>query len=154
MTDHRHLYAVPGDRSPDPAAGNGSSGRVVIRQDDGVPPGILSAQLHKARARGPVRLQLAGELDMASADEFRQAIDVAWALGTGSLLIDLRGVVFMDLTTVQVLLTAQREAAENAYRLAIMVGDAARRVLERTGVLGCFEVVSGTSLGPGGPPRR
>ena len=152
MTAHRHLHPVPGGPAPEPAPVNGRRGRAVVAQDDGAPPGVLTAQLHKGRAKEPVRLQLDGELDLATADEFRHAIDVAWALGTGTLVIDLRGVVFMDLTGVQILLNAQREAAEGACSLAIIVGDAARRVLQRTGVLDFFEVVSGLAPGLGGPP--
>ena len=152
ITDHRHLHAVPGGPAQEPAPVNGRPGRVVVPQDDGAPPGVLTAQLHKGRAKEPVRLQLDGELDLSRADEFRRAIDVAWSLGTGRLVVDLRGVVFMDLTSVQVLLNAQREASKAACSLAIIVGDAARRVLQRTGVLDYFEVVSGLAPGPGGRP--
>jgi anti-sigma B factor antagonist len=151
MTAHRHLRAIPGGGAQYPAPVNGRPGRVVVPQDDGVPPGVLTAQLHKARAKGPVRLQLRGELDFATADQFCQAIDVAWALGTGRLVIDLRGVVFMDLTSVQILLNAQREAAEAARSLAIIVGDAARRVLQRAGLVDYFEVLSGVAPDLGGP---
>ena len=123
--DHRHLHAVPGGPAQEPAPVNGRPGRVVVPQDDGAPPGVLTAQLHKGRAKEPVRLQLDGELDLSRADEFRRAIDVAWSLGTGRLVVHLRGVVFMDLTSVQVLLNAQREASKAACSLAIIVGDAA-----------------------------
>ena len=151
MNAHRHLHAVPGGWAPDRAPVNGRPARLVVPQDDGAPPGVLTAQLHKGRAKEPVRLQLDGELDLARAGEFRHAIDAAWALGTGRLVVDLRGVVFMDLTSVQVLLNAQREASEGACSLAIIVGDAARRVLQRAGVLAYFEVVSGLAPGLGGP---
>jgi anti-anti-sigma factor len=152
MTAHRHLRAIPGGGAQYPAPVNGRPGRVVVPQDDGVPPGVLTAQLHKARAKGPVRLQLLGELDFATADQFCQAIDIAWALGSERLVIDLRGVVFMDLTSVQILLNAQREAAEAARSLAIILGDAARRVLQRAGLLDYFEVASGVAPDLGGGP--
>ena len=102
----------------------------------------MSARQHKSRARGPVRLQLAGELDAATAQEFRRAIDVGWGLGSGALVIDLSHLVFMDLTSVEVLLNAQRGAQQGGCRLQLVIGDAALRVLERTGVLGFFEVIS------------
>jgi anti-anti-sigma factor len=101
----------------------------------------MTARLHKGRARRPVRLQLAGELDAATAEELRQAIDVGWALGSGALLIDLRNLMFMDLTSVEILLNAQRGAEKCDRRLQLVIGDAATRVLERTGVLGFFEVI-------------
>lgn len=145
MSFHRHLHAVPGGGSPDRATGNGRGRQAPSH--DAVAPGVFTAQLHKGRARGPVRLQLVGELDMGVADEFRRAIDVAWALGSGSLLIDLRGLVFMDLTSVEVLLNAQRAAEQDGCRLAIVLGDAAARVLERAGVLSCFEVVPACPTG-------
>jgi anti-anti-sigma factor len=139
MTAQRHLYAIAGGRSPATAAANGRP--TATPQDDEVRLGALTVQLHKSRARGPVRLQLAGELDTAMADEFQQAIEVGWALGSGKLVIDLRDLAFMDLTSVEILLNAQRRAAQDGSGLGIIVGDAASRVLERTGVLGFFEVI-------------
>jgi anti-anti-sigma regulatory factor len=75
------------------------------------------------------------------ADAFQQAIEVGWALGSGTLVLDLRDLVFMDLTSVEIMLNAQRRAAQDGSRLGIIVGGAASRVLERTGVLGFFEVI-------------
>lgn len=140
MTARRHLSAISGGHSPATAAANGGS-RAAAAQD-APRPGVMTARLHKSRARGPVRLKLAGELDAATAQEFRQAIDVGRSLGSGALVIDLRDVVFMDLTSVEILLNAQRGAEQGGCRLQLVIGDAASRVLERTGVLGFFEVIS------------
>jgi anti-anti-sigma factor len=141
MTAHRHLYAISGGGSPAPAGSNGRSATAAPdRHEAG--PGTLTARLHKSRARGPVRLHLAGELDTAMADEFQEAIDAGWAFGSGTLEIDLRDLAFMDLTSVEILLNAQRRAAQDGSRLRIIVGAAASRVLERTGVLGFFEVTA------------
>ncbi len=141
MTAHRHLHAVSDSGDPG-AAGPIGRGRTAPSRDDGALPGAFTAQLRKRRPGGPVRLELAGELDMGVAEEFRRAIDVAWALGSDSLVIDLRGLVFMDLTSAEVLLNAQRAAAQGGSRLAIVIGDAAARILERAGVLDYFDVTS------------
>ena len=66
--------------------GRGERSAEATPQDDEVRLGALTVQLHKGRARGPVRLQLAGELDTAVADEFQQAIEVGWAIGSGTLV--------------------------------------------------------------------
>jgi hypothetical protein len=48
----------------------------------------------------------------------------------------------MDLTSVEVLLNAQRGAEQSGRRLQLVIGGAASCVLERTAVLSFFEVVS------------
>ena len=138
MTGQRSLDAIAGGRPPDTAAANGRP--TATPHSDEVRLGVLTVRLHTSRERGPVRLQLAGELDTALTDEFQQAIDVGWAAGSGTLVIDLRDLTFMDLTSVEILLEAQRRAAQGGSRLGIIAGDAALRVLERTGVLRFFEM--------------
>jgi anti-anti-sigma factor len=79
--------------------------------------------------QGRCRLTLRGELDLGTAEQLEQAL----AEANGEVLLDLRGLSFMDSTGVRVLL----EAAENrAGRLRIVppAGGDARVTMEETGI--------------------
>lgn len=79
-------------------------------------------------ADGGSRLTLRGELDLGTAGRLEQAL----AEADGDVLLDLRGLSFMDSTGVRVLL----EAAERGGGLRILApgrGDA-RVTLEETGI--------------------
>jgi anti-sigma B factor antagonist len=79
-------------------------------------------------AQGGSRLTLRGELDLGSAARLEQALREA----DGAVLLDLRGLTFMDSTGVRVLL----EAAERGGRLRILApaGGDARVTIEETGI--------------------
>jgi anti-anti-sigma factor len=79
-------------------------------------------------AQGGTRLTLRGELDLGSAAQLEQALIEA----TGAVLLDLRGLTFMDSTGVRVLL----EAAERGGPLRILAptGGEARVTIEETGI--------------------
>jgi anti-sigma B factor antagonist len=79
-------------------------------------------------APGGTRLTLRGELDLGTAALLEQAL----ADASGNVLLDLRGLTFMDSTGVRVLL----EAAERDGGLRILApaaGDA-RVTIEETGI--------------------
>jgi anti-sigma B factor antagonist len=79
--------------------------------------------------QGRSRLTLRGELDLGAAPQLEQALDEA----NGEVLLDLRGLTFMDSTGVRVLLEA---AERRAGRLRIVPpanGDA-RVTMEETGI--------------------
>ena len=133
MNAQPHLHLIQGGGAQAPGE---------MPPGGGAAEGTLGARVRPGTGRGGVELHLGGELDAAMAADFRHALDVGWALGSGTLVVDLRDLVFMDLTSVELLLNAQRRAAEDGGRLAIVVGGAALRVLERTGVLEVFEVIA------------
>ena len=70
-----------------------------------------------------------GELDLANADELSALLDSPQAAATGSLIIDLRQVSFMDSSGLRVLLMA---AKERGPRFAAVVGpeSAVARLIE------------------------
>ena len=78
----------------------------------------------------------AGELDLATADEFLRA--VRSALAAGAVIIDLREVTFMDSAGVRALNTALRESEESGreLRVAERMHPSVVQVLELTGMLG------------------
>ncbi len=80
-------------------------------------------------------LSVAGELDLATANEFLRA--VRSGLATGAVLVDLRNVTFMDSSGVRALNMALRESAESDRELRLSAGMQPNvlQVLEMTGML-------------------
>jgi len=88
-------------------------------------------------------VSVAGELDLATVDEFSAA--VLSGLARGPVLIDLREVTFMDSSGVRALNTALRESAERGRELRVSEGmhPSVVQVLELTGMLGLLPVEGG-----------
>jgi anti-anti-sigma factor len=83
---------------------------------------------------GVVVITLAGELDLGSADAFGDAIDRAISSGAELVIVDLRGLEFMDSTGIGVLVRAH-QAAQSRYRFAIVKGSPqVDRILTLTGL--------------------
>jgi anti-anti-sigma factor len=87
-------------------------------------------------------VSVAGELDLATADDFTRA--VRGGLAAGAVVIDLREVTFMDSSGVRALNTALRESAENGRQLRVSEGmhPSVVQVLEMTGMLGLLPMTS------------
>jgi anti-sigma B factor antagonist len=82
-----------------------------------------------------------GEIDLASADQLQRPIVELLDSGSACVVVDLRGVSFIDSTGIHVLVAAQRRAQASGARLPVMLGGrATRRVLELTGLMGHFEI--------------
>ena len=120
-------------RRPDPAPAEGDAAAVSPSPPDYAP---FSAELHAAG--GATVLRLAGEVDLAVEERMRGALDALLATDSDTLMIDLRGLGYMDSTGVQRLLAAQVAADEAGRRMLLHVGDAARRILVLCGVLDRF----------------
>src|SRR5262245_2643976 len=85
---------------------------------------------------GVVRLELAGEFDLATIDELDRALLAV--IGTSAeIYVDLQGVTFIDTTTIASLVNASYQASRAGARLVVLhAHDTVRLVLEVTGVLG------------------
>jgi anti-sigma B factor antagonist len=92
---------------------------------------------------GCTTILVVGELDLATAEEFSRA--VLSGLDTGAVMVDLRGVTFMDSSGVRALNTALRESAERGRQLRVRDGmpPSVVQVLELTGMLGLLPVEGG-----------
>lgn len=92
---------------------------------------------------GSTTVSVAGELDLATADEFSRA--VRSGLARGAVLIDLREVTFMDSSGVRALNTALRESAERGRELRVSeaMHPSVVQVLELTGMSGLLPVKDG-----------
>jgi anti-anti-sigma factor len=80
-------------------------------------------------------IALAGELDLATADEVEQEIVRVEATDADSIVVDLSDLRFMDSTGVRILLSADARSRADGSRLALLRGPAAvQRVFELSGI--------------------
>lgn len=90
-----------------------------------------------------VRVSLEGELDLSSAltfdDELRRIEDAA---NGDPLVLDLRGLKFMDSTGLRLIVSAHQRARRRGSRLSIVhATKAIRRIFRLTGMLDRLDVV-------------
>ena len=92
---------------------------------------------------GVIAVTVAGELDMAGRDAFGDALAKARAQASKKLVIDMRGLTFMDSTGLRLLLDTWSESSMNDRELEIVVSKdgLVRRVLEISGCDGILPVV-------------
>lgn len=92
-------------------------------------------RVHRADARQSMRL--AGDIDLAVADELRQALTAALTdTQLSELTVDLTSVTFLDCAGITALLDGRRIAVAQAKRYdAVGARDSVHRVLQITGVL-------------------
>jgi anti-anti-sigma factor len=89
-----------------------------------------------------VRLALSGELDLVSSSALEQAMAELPASDIESLVIDLRGLEFMDSTGLHVLLRAQQQASDLGRRFALVRGpDQVQRLFDLTGLTDTLTIV-------------
>ena len=94
----------------------------------------FSIQIEKTEA-GAVRVVLVGELDIATTPEAEAELRAQEDHGAQVIILDLRGLTFMDSTGLRLLVAADSRAREGGHRLAIVRGpEAVHRVLEITGL--------------------
>jgi anti-sigma B factor antagonist len=80
-----------------------------------------------------VRIALTGDLDLSTAKRAEEAIIAAEQKRPPVLLLDLRGLSFMDSTGLRVVVSADKRAKRDGRRTVIVQGPAAvRRVFEIT----------------------
>ena len=75
------------------------------------------------RGRGVTLVGLSGEFDLAAAEEFRQQVwPLMAAAKGGSLVIDLRKLVFMDSSGIRSLLELDAESRRDGFELVVVRG--------------------------------
>lgn len=83
-----------------------------------------------------------GELDLASSPELEQRLEQFYASDSELLVIDLRGLEFMDSTGLSVIVSAQQKVIDAGRRLIIVRGpQQVQRLLDLTGVAERLELV-------------
>ncbi len=124
--------------SPAALARTPASGVPVARTaepDDGATPLDLALDDRHDTAV----LSARGEVDLLTVAHLRAHLDAALAAGPRALLVDLRGVSFIDCTGIGVLADARCRARRGDVRLEIVPGRAVARVaalLDLTAALG------------------
>ncbi|MFL5816984.1 MAG: STAS domain-containing protein [Conexibacter sp.] len=89
-----------------------------------------------------VRLVLTGELDIASAPRVEQELERIEREPPATIVLDLRGLAFMDSTGLRVILAADGRAREQVRRLVIVRGsDTVQRIIEMTRLDERLEIV-------------
>jgi anti-sigma B factor antagonist len=88
-------------------------------------------------AREVVRIKPTGELDLATAPELRDHVIELLAVGFEQLIIDLRGLSFIDVAGVRLLLElADRARCEDWKLSLIQAGDRVARIFVLTDTVG------------------
>ena len=93
-----------------------------------------------AQRDGHVKVVVRGEIDMATGDEFRRAMDTAIG-GRGPIVLDFRDTTFMDSTGLAVLVSAYRQRGR--IRSAIVLREPPsqiRTLLDITGVAALVDI--------------
>lgn len=91
---------------------------------------------------GHTRVALVGELDIASAPEFEEAMEKVEAGAPAVLLLDLRKVEFIDSTGLRAVIAADERARSGGRRLVIVRGTpAVERVFSVTQLDQRLEIV-------------
>jgi anti-anti-sigma factor len=92
--------------------------------------------------RTVVRVAPAGELDMASRGALDARLQELWESGWTSVVVDLRGLTFMDSSGVHLLLDHHRRASAAGARLSFIDGTpTVARTLRLCGVDELFDYV-------------
>ncbi len=83
---------------------------------------------------GRCAVEVSGEIDLAVADELKATLDPAMQ-GNQLVVVDLSECDFIDSTGIAILVTAQKQLAEQGGRLALCSpADQVRRVLDLSGL--------------------
>lgn len=106
------------------------------------PPPVL--RMSEADApEGVLVLELAGELDLATAGRFRRLLEDARTRGRTGVVIDLTEVSFMDSTMLRELLRARAETEGAGGRLVLAGAQASvARLLDLTGTADVFRLTA------------
>ncbi len=84
--------------------------------------------------RDRVRVVLTGELDLATVEPLEREVDSLLGSGFRWIVLDLRGLTFLDSSGLRYLLTLADGARNDGFRLELIQGgDSVRRLFELTG---------------------
>jgi len=96
----------------------------------------MTASIQTLRDHGVIRLAIAGELDLGTADALHEAIAAALATRAGTVCVDLAAVTFCDSAGIAALVKGRHLADRQTGKYQVInARDKVRQVLELTGVL-------------------
>ncbi len=104
------------------------------------PSPLLPFCVRVLRERGEIVVAPAGELDIASADVLQREFCELHLTRADRVVLDLRGVDFIDSTGLRLLISLRNSAKRGGYGLIVAPGPArVQRVFELTGTRGLFD---------------
>jgi anti-anti-sigma factor len=86
------------------------------------PRGPVQLTITEERDDAQLRLALGGELDLLTAVQFSARVDEIVRRGSGDVVVDLRGLRFIDSAGLHILLNAQRRLIRGGRRLSVWCG--------------------------------
>jgi anti-anti-sigma factor len=102
--------------------------------EDAVPAYVWSLDIETSQGRTTATVTLEGSLDQHSSASFRECVDEAFGARAAFVVVDARGLTFVDASGLAALVRARRAASEAG--VAFRVGDASpalRHVAEEAG---------------------
>jgi anti-sigma B factor antagonist len=103
---------------------------------------MTALDLKTSDREGGAQIALSGELDIATAPQLEEEVQRLEAEGRRLIVIDLRGLEFMDSSGLRALLAADTRARERGARVVIVRGDdRIQRVLRITRLDERLEIV-------------
>ena len=103
---------------------------------------MTSFDLETSREGDQVRLSLFGELDIAAAPRVDEALAEVEPDHPAHVVLDLRGLTFLDSTGLRSILGADARAREQDRRLTLIQGpEVVQRVFSITGLEGRLDIV-------------
>ena len=94
---------------------------------------MRSFNVETTEAENATHVKLSGDLDLSTAKRAEEAIEAAERSGAATVVVDLRGLSFMDSTGLRVIVSADKRARRSNKRVVIVQGPApVRRVFEIT----------------------
>jgi anti-sigma B factor antagonist len=104
-----------------------------VRSEAGTPSGDLRCETAREEQTGWV--QPFGELDLDSVHRVEGALEQLRDVGCRQVVLDLRGLTFMDSTGLRLVIRWDTAAREDGFRFAIVPGqDVVQRVFRLTGM--------------------
>jgi len=114
-----------------------------------LPPAFGHTSVRSGRSR---TVRLVGELDVATAPRARRALGAALALDDDVVVVDLRGLVFIDVVGVRVILDVGSQSCADGRRVVVIRGPApVDRAFALTGV---DELIEFVDLRDSQPPSQ
>ena len=113
-------------------------GTIGMDADDATPPKRSGAlTIRRATNGSETRIELHGELDLAGGDALEREVDGGEEGQPGHLVIDLRGLTFIDSSGIASLIHAVQSARDAGTDIALIQGPGPiKEMFEMTGLLG------------------
>jgi anti-sigma B factor antagonist len=109
--------------------------------------GVCSIETERHLGTSIVRLH--GEFDLAAERRFREKLESALDPATATLVLDLRGLTFMDSTGLRMLVSLNNRAEGDGFDFAVLCDDGnVWNVLRETGLDAILPVVDPASAVP------